>query len=65
MLWYSIEAPRWGASNEYAQHMFSWRDKKDISIFRMKKSALSVAMDTIRFPFFCVFFVSKGNHSDF
>ena len=24
--------------------MFSWRNKEDISIFRMKKSALSVAM---------------------
>ena len=34
---YSIEAPRQGASNEYRQHMFSWRNKKDISIFRMKK----------------------------
>ena len=26
-----------GASNEYPQHMFSCRNKKDISIFRMKK----------------------------
>ena len=38
MLWYSLEAPRWGASNEYPRHMFSWRNKKDISIFRMKKA---------------------------
>ena len=37
MLWYSLEAPRRGASNEYPHHMFSWRNKKDISIFRMKK----------------------------
>ena len=42
MLWYSLEAPRRG---EYPQHMFSWRNKKDINIFPMKKSALSVAMD--------------------
>ena len=41
---YSLEAPHWGTSNEYPQHMFSWRNKKDISIFRKKKSALSVAM---------------------
>ena len=27
---YSLEAPRWGASNEYPQHMFSWRNKKNI-----------------------------------
>ena len=25
---YSLEAPRWGASNEYQQHIFSWRNKK-------------------------------------
>ena len=30
MLWYSLEAPRQGASNEYPQHMFSWTNKKDI-----------------------------------
>ena len=35
--WYS-EAPCRGASNEYPQHMFSLRNKNDISIFRMKKA---------------------------
>ena len=34
---YSLEAPQRGASNEYPQRMFSWRNKKDISIFQMKK----------------------------
>ena len=29
MLWYSLEAPRRGASNEYPQHLFSWRNKKN------------------------------------
>ena len=29
MLWYSLEVPHWGASNEYPQHMFSWRNKKN------------------------------------
>ena len=29
--------PRWGASTEYPQHMFLLRNKKDTSIFRMKK----------------------------
>ena len=33
-----LEAPQQGASNEYPQHMFSWRNKKDISIFSMKKA---------------------------
>ena len=41
---YSLEVPRQGTSNEYQQHMFSLRNKEDISIFQMKKSALSVAM---------------------
>ena len=29
-LWYSLEAPRQGTSNEYPQHMFSLRNKKNI-----------------------------------
>ena len=34
----SLEAPQWGASNEYPQHMFSCRNKKKISIlFGWKK----------------------------
>ena len=27
---YSLEVPRRGTSNEYPQHMFSWRNKKSI-----------------------------------
>ena len=27
---YSLEAPRWDASSEYPQHMFSWRNKENI-----------------------------------
>ena len=34
---YSLEVPPRGASNEYPQHMFLWRNKKNISIFQMKK----------------------------
>ena len=29
-LWCSLEAPQGGASNEYPQHMFLWRNKKTI-----------------------------------
>ena len=29
---YSLEVPHWGTSNEYPQHMFSWRNKKNIWI---------------------------------
>ena len=27
---YSLEAPRWGASNEYPKYMFYWKNKKNI-----------------------------------
>ena len=30
MLWYSLEAPQQGTSNEYPQYMFSWRNKKNV-----------------------------------
>ena len=30
MLWYSLEVPYWGTSNEYPQHMFLWTNKKNI-----------------------------------
>ena len=36
-----------GASNEYPQHTFSWRNKKNINTFGLKKSALASAMDLI------------------
>ena len=38
-LWYSLEAPHRGASNEYPQHMFSWRNKKNINSFGLKKAS--------------------------
>ena len=44
MLWDSLEAPRRGASNEYPQHMFLSRNKKNIDTFWLKKSAVSRAM---------------------
>ena len=30
MLWFLLEAPHRGISNEYSQHMFSWRTEKNI-----------------------------------
>ena len=35
---YSLEAPRWGASNEYPQHIFLSRNKKNIDTFWLKKA---------------------------
>ena len=34
---YPLEASRWGASNEYPQHTFFWRNKKNMNIFHLKK----------------------------
>ena len=34
---YSLEAPRRGASNEYRQHMFLSRNKKNIDTLWLKK----------------------------
>ena len=36
--------PRRGASNEYTQNMFLWRNKKNINTFGLKKSTLTSAM---------------------
>ena len=30
MVWYSLEMPHWGTSNEYPQHMFPCKNKKNI-----------------------------------
>ena len=38
---YSLEAPHQGTSNEYPQHMFSWRNKKKYQYFWTEKSILS------------------------
>ena len=37
MLWYFLEALRWGTSNEYPQHMFLCRNKKNVSSFLFEK----------------------------
>ena len=36
--------PHQGASNEYPQHMFSWRNKTNINTFGLKKAILSRTM---------------------
>ena len=43
-----------GASNEYPQHMFSWRNKKNINTL-IEKSALTSAMAYV--IFFLIFFI--------
>ena len=36
---YSLEAHNQGASNEYPQHNFLWRNKKTINTFGLKKAS--------------------------
>ena len=38
---YSLEAPRQGASNEYPQHMFSWRNGENYLRIITKYSSLT------------------------
>ena len=37
---YSFEGPHWGPSNEYPQHIFFWRNKKNMNIFFVEKSTI-------------------------
>ena len=41
-------APQWGASNEYLQHMFSWRNKKNINSFRWKRRKVLMRQHTLQ-----------------
>ena len=45
---YSLEAPRQSASNEYQQHMFSWRNKKMLCGYPLL--AGTVVIDFINVP---------------
>ena len=38
MLWYSLEVAKRGTPNEYPQHTFLWRNKKNIGTFWLKKA---------------------------
>ena len=66
---YAIEAPQWGTSNEYPQHMFLWRNKKNYLRIITKYPLMSPldshsfycgnSMDVLlQFPFACPFYLS-------
>ena len=42
---YSLEAPQWGASNEYPQHMVLWKNKNYINTLLKKKSSRVITKD--------------------
>ena len=49
---YSLEAPQWGTSNEYPQHMFLWRNKRNI--FQIPPPPLFAAMCWYVWGWWCV-----------
>ena len=57
---YSLEAPRWGASNEYPQHMFSLRNKKNI----MWIPPLICSYELLADLNVCLACMSKGTYFD-
>ena len=44
---YSLEVLRQGTSSEYRQHMFSWRNKKNIDTFGLKKASYQKGCECI------------------
>ena len=48
MLWYSLEAPRRGASNKY-HNTFLWRNKKKYLYFFAEESTLSGTIFCIQY----------------
>ena len=48
ILWYSLEARHGGTSNEYPQHMFLWRNKKNIMWITLLHVHVSGAAKTSR-----------------
>ena len=47
---YSLEAPHRGTSKEYPQHMFLWRNKKNIKAFWLKKMPYLVLCTYVPIP---------------
>ena len=52
MLWYSLEAPHRGASNEYPQQIFCG-EIRNISTFLVDRSTLSGAMELTGLNWYC------------
>ena len=54
--------PHWGASNEYPQHMFSWRTGENCPIIIIKYSPLIISQHLVNLLLF--FFYKGGNFCD-
>ena len=60
MLWYLLEAPLWGASNEYPQHMFSWRNKKILTWYPLLSRPIILVLKLHKWSKIITFFWSDG-----
>ena len=61
MLWYSLEVPCWGASNEYPQHMFLLRNKKNTDIFWLEKTPYQELCSSALIGIHCTCKISADN----
>ena len=52
---YSLEAPRWGASNEYHNICICWKMRRKLSIFWLKLAYLELWVRGIHFVFIDMF----------
>ena len=57
MLWALLEAPLWGASNEYPQHIFHWEIRKVSAVFGWKKCLICSYVFWPKFCFLCSCFL--------
>ena len=44
MLWYSLEAPQWGASNEYPQHIHPLNESRELTCHKSRTQTLTLEL---------------------
>ena len=62
MLWYSLEVPYRGTSNEYPQCMFSWRNKKIFCVYphlNLSRTAMNLSRNGKNVSMFPWYFVQN------
>ena len=62
---YSLEMPCFGASNEYSQHVFSWKNKKNLFLIPTLVWSYAYAPDKRKYQIFYqdfLFFISPWKH---
>ena len=65
MLWNSLEVPWQGASNKYPQHMFSYRNKKNIFLIPLLSGAMNCHGNRLQDYFFFYKSINKNSKAFF